>query len=298
MKSSFVPMTLCLLGFLVAVSAPTVAQGFEGIVHTKVYTLRDDDLYDQTEDDMQSIMKKSIDDIASAQGVRVDEFTMRVRGTVVHTTMEMGEMGVDYAANRFWMYNPRNDTHATWTGEELRETIASMMGGPPGGEDPGGAMAAAMAQARQAMGDVPLDAEGPYSLDRSDDCGEWWGGHMGEVSIEGNPMQEGWLLHACVTRDYPAVWESMKALEQASVQLEMMGEEDPEQAMEAAILEQGVPMVLKRLKKGGGFTPSFDFELTVISILPGQVSDEEVAPKGREVPLQEFLQQMGGGPGR
>ena len=122
---------------------------------------------------------------------------------------------------------------------------------------------------------------------------------MGTVSFDDNPMQEGWLLHACVTNDYPEVWESMKAFEQASRQFEMESEEDAEQAMEAAILEQGFPIITRRLQKGGGFTTSFDFELTVMSITPGPVSAEEVAVKGRELPLQQFMQQMmSGGPGR
>ena len=299
MKSSSVPQTLCLFGVLLAAYAPVAAQGFEGRVVTKVYTLRNDDLLDQTEDDVQSIMTVPIDNIATAQGVRVDESTMTVRGMVVHTTMEMGEMGVDYAANSFWMYNPRNDTHAAWTGEELQDMMASMMGGPPGGEGPGGAMAAAMAQAQQAAGNMPVEAEGPYSLNRSDDCGEWWGGHMGEVSLEGNPMQEGWLLHACVTRDHPNVWESMKAMAEAGRQFDMEGEEDAEQVMEAAILEQGFQTITRSLRKGGGFSVSFDFELTVMEISPGPVSADEVAPKGREVPLQEFMQQlMSAGPPR
>lgn len=300
MRSSSIPKALFLVVLLFGLSVPAVAQGFTGTVETKVYSLRNDDLLDQTEDDLEAIMTVPIATIAAAPGVEVDEFTMKVRGMVVHTTMEMGEMGVDYGANRFWMYNPRNDTHAAWTGDELQEMMSSMMGGPAGGrEGPAGAMASAMAQARQAAGNMPVGTEGPYSLNRSDNCGDWWGGHMGEVSFDADPMQEGWLLHACVTNDYPDAWESMKAMEEAVKQFDMEAEEDAEDVMEAAILEHGFPMVTRRLKQGGGFSVSFDFELTVMSVTPGPISAEEVAPKGRELPLQEFMQQlMGGGPGR
>lgn len=299
MKSSSVRPVVSLVVFAIALSAPVLAQGFTGTVETKVYTLRNEALLNQTEDEIQSIMTVPLATIIAAQGVRVDAATMKVRGSIVHTTMEMGEMTVDYAENRFSMYNPHNDTHATWTGDEMREMMSAMMGGAGGPGGPGGAMADAMAQARQEAGNMPVGSEGPYSLNESDDCGEWWGGHMGTVSFDDNPMQEGWLLHACVTRDNLDVWESMKALERAGRQFEMEGEEDAEQAMEAAILEKGVPTITRRLRKGGGFTPSFDFELVVMSITPGPVSAEDVSVKGRELPLEQFMQQMmQGGPGR
>ena len=299
MKSYSVAALVCLVVFAAAFPVTSVAQGFEGTLETTAFTLRDDDLLDETEDDLESIMSVPVDAIAAAPGVEIDAFTMKVRGTVVHTTMEMGEMMVDYAANRFWMYNPRNNTHATWTGDELQEMMASMMGGPGGQEDPGGAMAMAMAQMRQAQGNVAVEAEGPYPLNRSEECGEWWGGHMGSVSLDDDPLQEGWLLHACVSDDYTDVWESMKAMDEAVKQFEMMDERDAEDEMEAAILEQGFPTITRRLKKGGGFSTSLDFELTVISVTPGPVSADEVAIKGRELPLQEFMQQMmQGGPPR
>ena len=302
MKSPFVAV-VCLVGFAIAFSHPSVAQGFEGELEITVYSLRDDDLLDQTEDNLESIMSVPVDAVAATPGVEVYVSTMKVRGTVVHTTMEMGEMMVDYAANRFWMYNPHNDTHATWTGDEFQEMMSSMMGGPPGqlppGGDPTGAMAMAMAQMQQAQGNVAVEAEGPYSLNRSEDCGEWWGGHMGTVSLDDDPMQEGWVLHTCVSQDHADAWRSMKAMAEAYAQLDMEGEEDAEAAMEAAILEHGLPTITRRLQKGGGFSPSIDFELAVTSITPGPVSADEVAVKGSEVPLQEFIERMmEGGPPR
>ena len=127
MKSPSLIVALALSGFAIVFSDPAVAQGFTGNVEIRTYSLDTQALFELTGDDVQAIMTVPIDAIAAAAGVEAEAYTVKVRGTVVHTTMEMGEMTVDYAANRFTMYNPRNDTHTTWTGEELKQLVTEGM---------------------------------------------------------------------------------------------------------------------------------------------------------------------------
>lgn len=264
----------------------TSAQEFSGKVEITTHTLGMQELLNVVGENVASIMDLPIAAIAAAAGVETETYSAKIRGPVVYAAMDEGDMIVNYETGRFTMYDPANDVHATWTGDELRETMAAMMGGGPQGRPD---MAAALAQMRSAMGVTEEEPEGPYSLNTEDDCGEWWGGRMGTVSLEGNPMQPAWVFHACVTQDFPDAWRSFKAMTDASNQFDPMDTEDAQDKMENAILERGLPTVTKRLEKGGGMTPSIEFEVTVFRVTPGPVAADEVTPKGREVTLEEFL---------
>ncbi len=97
--------------------------------------------------------------------------------------------------------------------------------------------------------------------------------------------------HACVSTSNRDAWESMKAIEALSAQFDM-DEQDAEDQMDAAFLERGMPTITKRLRKGGGLSPSFDFEATQFVVTEGPVSAAEMATKGRQITLDELMQLM------
>ena len=290
MKHRRIVSSIAFATLALATPAASSAQQFTGTVDIVTHTLGMRELLNLVGENVTSIMDIPIDAVRAAVGVRTETYVAKVRGTVVYVVMDEGEMRVDYETGQFAMYDPANDVHAKWTGEELKEMIASMMGGAAGSAD----MAAAMAAMQGAMGVTEGEPEGPYSLNREDDCGAWWAGHMGTVDFEENPMQPGWILHTCLTQDHPDAWQSYRAMTDAASQMNPMAAEDAEDRMERALAEHGLPTVTKLLTKAGGMSPSLEFEVTVLSVTPGTVSAEEVEPKGREVTLQEFMAlQMG-----
>ncbi len=270
------------------VQQPATAQTtFTGTIQITTYSLDQRALIEAIENDVKSVMDWSIERISGTNGVERESYTAKVRGSIVKMLMPEGEMTMDYANQTFTMYDPRQDVYATWTGNELRQRISAMTGGQRGGP-PGGAVAAALERMR---GGPDPEAEGPYSLNKNDACGEWFGGHMGSVDPTDNPMAQGWLLHTCVSTSNREAWESMKAIEALSAQFDM-DEQDAEDQMDAAFLKRGMPTITKRLRKGGGLSPSIDFEATHLVVSEGPVSAAEMAAKGREITLDELMQLM------
>ncbi|MCZ6915663.1 MAG: hypothetical protein O7I93_02700 [Gemmatimonadetes bacterium] len=278
--------SIAIVTLALAIPTASAAQRFTGRVDIVTHTLGMQELLELVGENVTTVMDLPVDAIRTAPGVRTEAYLAKVRGSVVYIVTDEGDVRVDYETGRFAMYDPANDVHATWTADELEEWMASMMGGGAGA---GADMASTMALMRGAMGVTEEEPEGPYPLDREDDCGTWWAGKMGTVDFEGNPMQPGWILHMCVTQDHPDAWQSYKAMTDASSQLNPMNSEDAEDRMESAILEHGMPTITKLLKKGGDMSPSLEFAVTVVKVTPGPVSAEEVEPKGREVTLQEFM---------
>ncbi len=285
MRRPFIAVMIAV--FLLVLPPVLQGQDFTGRIHITTHTLDVEGVMGLVGNDVGSIMDRSAAEIAAAPGVETENITAMVRGTIVKTAMDDAEFTIDYGADQYTMYDPTSDSYATWTGDELRQMISGMMGGMDRGS-----ASDAMARARAAMGITDSDPEGPYELGNSGACGRWWGGNMGEVSFDSNPLQSAWIKHVCVSNNYPAAHQSLLAMQEALGQFDIMGLNGAESEMDNAIQEHGFPIVLKTLKKGGGMTPSLTFTLITNEVEPGPVSAAELEPHGTQVTLQQMMGRM------
>ena len=239
------------IGLASALAAPRAALGQEGqfIIYFTNCKLGTAEIFNAVGDggDPESIVNFSRER-ACAAGEK-EEYVAKVRGQKVLMMVEQGKMSVDYANPEnptFAMYNARNNTHATWTGEELKALINEMMGGAQASAGAGNAMADAMAQARAAMGaQAGGEVEGLYSVNSLTDCDDQaYGAHQGKVGFDGgNPMQQNWILRACVTNKHPDALRTFRAMQNATNQFASMGQEKkPIDEKEDELAEKGLPM--------------------------------------------------------
>ena len=231
---------------------------------------------------------------------------VKVRGQKALMTMEQGKMSVDFGNPEnptFTMYNAGNNTHATWTAKELEELMNQMMGGARGGGGGArGALADAMRQARAAMGGgEEQKVEGLYAVSSLTDCdGQAYGAHQGEVGLDGgNPMQKNWILRGCVTNRHPNALRTFRAMQKATSQFANMGQEkDPIDQKEDELADKGLPIDVRKLTQGGGFTAGLNYVLDFFRLEEASVSASDVnAEEGTKVTLQQFMTSMMGGPG-
>jgi len=294
------------IGLASALAAPraVVAQD-QFILYVTNCTLGTQQIFDAVGDDADpaSIVNFTRERVCAAGDN--EQYVVKVRGQKALMTMEEGKMSVDYGSPEdptFTMYNPRNNTHATWTAKEFEELVNQMMGGAGGGGGGGSAVADAIEQARAAMGGgEEQEVEGLYAVNSLTDCDDQaYGAHQGTVGFdEGNPMQRNWILRGCVTNKYPNALRTFRAMQEATDQFAGMGQEtEPIDEKEDELADKGLPIDVRKLTQSGGFTAGLDYEVSFFRLEETSVSASDVsAEEGTKVTLQQFMTSMMGGPG-
>ena len=295
------------IGLASALAAPRVADGQDQfIIYVTNCTLGTQQVFNAVGDggDPASIVNFTRERACAAG--ESEQYVVKVRGQKALMTMEQGKMSVDYGNPEnptFTMYNPRNNTHATWTATELKELMNQMMGGARSGAGGIGALADAMAQARAAMGEgAEEEVEGLYTVNSLTDCDDQaYGAHQGKVGLDGgNPMQRNWILRGCVTNEHPDALRTFRAMQEATDQFASMAQEkEPIDEKEDELADRGLPIDVRKLTQSGGFTAGLNYVLNFFRLEEASVSASDVsAEEGTKVTLQQFMASMMGGSGR